>query len=774
VQSFIRNIIFLQFLLIGLNLTTLGQTGSIVGAVSSQNELLSYVNIELIGESQFKNSDDEGKFTFDNLKFGKYRLKFEFTGYRTVFENIELSKQRPIAHLNVEMEILDIEINQIVVTGTRTFERRTQSPVIVNVLGSKTLDQVQACNLSEGLKYQPGLRVETDCQTCNYTQLRMNGLAGGYSQILINGRPIFSPLTGLYGMEQLPVNMIERVEIVRGGGSALYGSSAIGGTVNVITKIPKKSESQLGWTRSYIDKNSTDNIISGNVTVVNKEGKNGITLFVNNRDRSTYDHNGDNYSELPSIQNNSFGTNAFFLPKENQKLELSLSSINEYRYGGEITDKPAHMALQSEERDHKVLVGSADYQINFEKNESSIIAYAAGQKTVRRHYTGITPDSEEEILEHFRSPPYGNSLNTTWQAGLQYNNKLRKFFGKENTITTGLEFVSDDVLDQIESYDYKIDQLTQDLGFYAQSNWKVNSRFTFLSGFRIDNHNLLDHLVASPRVSVLYKTKKRLQLRGTFGTGFRAPQSFDSDMHIAFAGGGVSRIFLSDNLKEERSTSYSLSANYDKVAEHWIAGFTAEAFYTHLADAFYLHPLGADQFGETFEKRNGSGSTVQGITLELRANLNKKIQLESGFTVQKSLFEEAVENIEGLEKSNIFLRTPNEYGYATLTWIPNSRWSSTLNSVYTGQMLMTHFAGAPEQEEDAYFTSASFNNLSIRISHNRTWDNAKMRIEFFGGLKNMTNDYQSNFDSGKNRDSNFIYGPSSPRSFYLGIKLFTL
>lgn len=134
-----------------------------------------------------------------------------------------------------------LNLEEIVVTGTKTFKRKTESPVIVNIIDSKVLGNLQVCNLSEGLKFQPGLRVETDCQTCGYTQLRMNGLQGGYSQILINGRPIFSPLMSLYGMEQLPVNMIERIEVVRGGGSSLYGSSAVGGTVNVITKLPKKT-----------------------------------------------------------------------------------------------------------------------------------------------------------------------------------------------------------------------------------------------------------------------------------------------------------------------------------------------------------------------------------------------------------------------------------------------------------------------------------------------------------------------------------------------------
>lgn len=117
------------------------------------------------------------------------------------------------------------------------------------------------------------MRVETDCQTCNYTQLRMNGLAGGYSQILINGRPIFSPLTGLYGMEQIPTNMIERIEVARGGGSSLYDSSAVGGTVNIITKIPKENEFNFGYTYQHIN-GTNDYIVDGNATLVSKEDTN--------------------------------------------------------------------------------------------------------------------------------------------------------------------------------------------------------------------------------------------------------------------------------------------------------------------------------------------------------------------------------------------------------------------------------------------------------------------------------------------------------------------
>ena len=139
--------------------------------------------------------------------------------------------------------------------------------------------------------------------------------------------------------------------------------------------------------------------------------------------------------------------------------------------------------------------------------------------------------------------------------------------------------------------------------------------------------------MANPRVSLLYKHKNSLQFRASFGTGFKAPQAFDTDLHIAFAGGGISRITLDEDLIEETSESYSVSINYDKPTEKFVAGFTLEGFYTRLDNAFSLIPIGEDDFGEVFEKRNGQGATVRGITAETRVNFNKKAQIETGFTI---------------------------------------------------------------------------------------------------------------------------------------------
>ena len=762
------------FICLFLSLYSLfAQTGTLEGKVMSDGEALPWATIQLKNSQIGTTTDELGKYSL-KVPYGTYSVVCQSIGYKSITKEVTITNPMTLT-LNFQLKEDVMGLEQVVVTGTKTDKRRTDSPVIVNLINSKTLDNVVATNLSEGLRFQPGLRVETDCQTCNYTQLRINGLQGGYSQILINGRPIFSPLTGLYGMEQIPTNMIERIEIVRGGVSALYGSSAIGGTVNVITKIPRQNDFAITYTYQNMGNNSNDHILVGNTTVVNSERNAGATFFISKRDRDTYDHNGDNYSELPQLKNNSFGANFYFLPKENQKLEASISSINEYRYGGEMVDKAAHLAQQSEERTHNVIMGSLDYQINFNEEKSALILYYGGQHTNRDHYTGIIPDDEPELGQFMANPPYGISDVTTHQGGAQFNHRFNEFLGGTTVVTMGSEFVYDDVLDIIEAYNYKIDQTTRNLSGFVQNDWEVTPELNFLSGFRIDQHNLVDKTIISPRLSLLYKWNKETQFRLGWGTGFRAPQAFDTDLHIAFAGGGISRISLAETLEEERSNSYTASVNYDKANEHFILGFTLEGFYTHLRDAFYLFPLGEDQFGERFEKRNGSGATVKGITLETRANFDYLLQIETGLTLQSSRFDDAVENIEGLEAKREFLRTPNNYGYATLTYTPTKALSASANLVYTGPMELIHFGGeGTGQAIDEYTRSPSFTELSLRLGYDFEFEKTKTGIEVFGGVKNLTNAYQADFDIGKNRDSNYVYGPGAPRTVYVGVRLKSL
>ena len=761
-------LVLLLFFVSGISLNA--QT--IKGKITSNGEVVPFANVVLEGERLGVSANLNGIYEIENVSLGHHHIIVSSIGMLTKKLRVDVSEGVNMIDISVDPSSYDID--QVVVTGTKTFKRKIESPVIVNVIDSRQLESVQACNLAEGLNFQPGIRIETDCQTCNYTQLRMNGLAGGYSQILINGRPIFSPLTGLYGMEQIPVNMIDRIEIVRGGGSSLYGSSAVGGVVNVITNLPKKNGFSFGYDFSRINQSADDKVLYGNATVITGNKKAGVTFFVNNRNRDWYDHNEDNYSELPVLKDNTFGANFFFLPSDNQKLEINMGSLHEYRYGGEMIDGAAHFSMQAEERVHDVLLSNVDYQINFNDGSSSFITYLASQQTQREHYTGIRPDtSTVEDVGHLSDPPYGISLNTTSQFGFQLNHKYENLLGS-NVFTVGSEYTSDNIMDEISAYNYLVDQKVKTIGVFLQSDWNLTESINLLSGSRLDKHSLLDNIVISPRMSLLYKLQKNTQFRMSYSTGFRAPQAFDADLHIAFAGGGISIIELSDDLKEERSKSFSSSVNYDNSSSDYIYGFTLEGFYTRLDDAFYQDPNGSDDFGNKFIKRNGDGATVQGLTMEFRVNYNQKVQIESGFTIQNSLYDNAVSYSDELESKREFLRTPNNYGYTTIDLTPSDKFNISANLVHTGEMELVHMGGSPEQDEDEYLTSNVFNTIGLKATYIQKVERVGLSLEYSFGVKNLTNDYQKDFDSGKERDSNFIYGPSVPRTFYVGLVMKSL
>jgi outer membrane receptor for ferrienterochelin and colicins len=667
-------------------------------------------------------------------------------------------------------------MDEVVITGTKTFKRQTESAVIVNVLDSKTIENLAAQTVSEALNFQPGLRMEVNCQTCNYTQLRMNGLDGAYSQILVNNRSVFSPLIGLYGLEQLPSEMVERIEIVRGGASALYGSSAVGGTVNIITRMPRRNSYEITSMNTVTGNGSPDFNTNAMLTVLSQKRNAGLALYTSHRQRDSYDHNADNFSEMPLLRNNSFGLNSYFNLNEKQQLQVNFSSIYEYRYGGEITNGPAYLAQQSEERTHNVLTGGANYEYSSEDNRTSLALYVAGQYAQRKHFTGIAPDNEPELQEYNNNPPYGHSKNYTMQLGAQLNKTLPNFINGTNTFTFGSEYVIDDVFDEIETYSYLIDQNARNLGIFAQSDWKLSKKFTFLTGLRADKHNFIDNIILNPRVSFLFKPNLNTQLRLSWSTGFRAPQAFDADMHIAFAGGGIQTINLADKLKEERSQSWSTSLNWDKPTEKSIYGFTIEGFYTRIKDAFVLEETGKSAEGNSLmEKRNGGFSKVYGTTLEARYNYNRIFQAEGGLTMQKSRHDKPVAWSEQLPGTKKYLRTPEAYGYYTLKWTPGKHFSAILSGIYTGPMLVPHYglAGDPgTPESDLLFNSPDFIELNLKLDYLFELKRLDSSIKLFGGFDNILNHYQDDFDKGKNRDSGYIYGPARPRSFFMGIKIF--
>jgi len=743
--------IFLIFLLFWAE-KVFSQYSDIKGIVRDENGPVAWAAVGIKNTSVGTVTDEKGIFLINDTPSGEQEVVVSHIGYKEEIRRITVKKNKSI-ELNFLLRPSLNELNEMVITGTRTDKQKNTSAISVSTLSSKTLENTQSLNLAEGLNFQAGLRVEVNCQTCNYTQLRINGLGGAYSQLLINNRPIFNSLMGLYGLEQVSSDMIEKVEVTKGGGSALFGSNAIAGTVNVITKEPKEDQFAIGTVGGLTTTESTDFSYYGNFTKT--FSKAAISIFATGRNRAPYDYNNDGFTEIPKADNYSIGFKTHLKPSNKHRINFDFFKIYEYRRGGNKINEPAHLSDQAEERKHDIYVGGLDYTIKLPNLKSNINTYLAGQYTKRAHYTGI--DGVDA---------YGDTRNHSLNAGIFWN-----YYMKANTLSFGVDYLMDDVFDQIPFYNYLIDQNTQQIGIIGQTDWDISEKVNLVTGLRFDKHNYLDKIMINPRIGLLYKPIPNIQLRGSYGTGFRAPQAFDTDLHIAFSGGGISFIELSDDLIEERSKSFTTSLSWDRPSTTSIYGFTVEGFYTNLSDPFILEHKEFDKNGNSImEKRNGSDSKVYGITLEGRMNYNYLVELDFGITFQKSRYADPVQWSSEIKGIRDYLRTPEKYGFYTLSINPVNHFHINLSGTVTGPMKVPHYGGAPGIDGDRLEVSPLFWNSNIKVSQDIIINKGKQELELSAGIRNIWNAYQNDFDIGKYRDSNYVYGPARPRTYFMGLK----
>jgi len=682
---------------------------------------------------------------------------------------------KPSVHADFPMlsgtdSLLLKQLDEVVITGSREFQRRRESPVAVHVVNRRALQGIQANNALEGLRLIPGLRTETNCQTCHYTQVRMNGLPGGYSQILWNGRPVVSSLLGLYGLDMWPASMVERIEVVRGGGSTMYGSNAVGGTVNIITRTPDQNGFSLGSTYRRVGGGASDGLVDGELSRLFAEGRGAVQVLYNHRSRQWWDANGDGLSELPKTNADNLSLNAYWRPKVGGRWNLSLQTMREYRYGGSMVFGPVYLASQAEERKTRAKLGHLDYRKTWNQGRSNLVAYTAWQGVQREHYTGIFPDSPSAILQHLASPPYGGSNSLTGQTGMQIGHRW-ELAGRTMNTTAGMEYLIDRVTDSIPSYRFLVDQNLRDWGPFAQLEWFFHSRWRLLSGLRMDLHSMLKQPVWSPRLALLFKKENGWQWRLGYASGFRAPQAFDTDLHTAFAGGGVSRVTLDPRLGAEYSHSFHTSLGYEKATSDWVYGFDLEGFGTRLNDAFVLENIGSDPWGEQLLKRNGNGATVAGISAEGRAQWGRRFQWETSWTWQFNRWDVPVQVLSEAPATRLFMRTPNFYGYSQGTWWSKRGWTLNLNFLLTGPMWVPRFGGSEANPNDLIFRSPTMVEWNGQWTKKCNFKGLHPDFEFFAGFKNLLNQYQRDFDRGPGRDSNFIYGPSTPRTWFLGFRI---
>lgn len=721
-------------------------------------EHLPYIVVMLKGTTIGVTTENTGHYMIRNVPEGTFTVEVSAVGYKTLTREVNVRRGRSY-EVNFVLEEDYVQIDGVIVSATRSETTRKMSPTLVNVVGMDTYERTNATTVAQGLSFQPGVRVENNCQNCGFQQVRINGLDGQYTQILIDSRPIFSALAGVYGIEQLPANMVDRVEVMRGGGSALFGSSAIAGTINIITKEPVRNSAAISHTTTSIAGSPAfHNTTDINASIVSEDNKLGLAVFGQNTAKEAWDANGDGFTELSKISGQTVGFRGYVKTGLYSKVTAEYHHLEEFRRGGDNLDLPPHEAMIAEQTKHGINTGGLKFDWFSKDQNHRLNVFVSLQHIDRESYYGAGQDPNA----------YGKTTDLTWVGGAQYVYKMGRCIFMPSDLTVGLEYNEDYLRDNMWGYDRFTDQTVRIASAYAQNEWK-NEMWGILVGGRLDKHSLIDGIIFSPRANLRFNPTENINFRASYSYGFRAPQAFDEDLHIDNVGGTVSMITLADDLRVEKSQSLSVSADMYRSWGSWQGNLLVEGFFTDLEDVFALRELGFNDEGILMKERhNESGARVFGGNLEGKVAWKNQFQLQAGLTVQRSRYKVARSWTDDVEATREMFRTPDLYGYMTASYNPVKQLTLALTGTYTGSMLVEHHAGMTDH--NATVRTPDFWDMGLKAAYDfRLYKSFSLQLN--AGVQNILNSFQRDFDSGADRDSGYMYGPALPRTFFFGVKL---
>ena len=771
-----KNILLFISLLISFPLWATDVTDAhIAGHVLDANtqEHLAFVNVQVKGTSMGCLTDESGHFYLKNLPVGTHTVVFSMMGYETIEKTVTLQRDTLI-ELKVAIAETSFVIDNVVVTANKYATKQKEVATIVNVVSPLIIESTASNSMADVLNFQTGLRVEETCSNCGVPQIRINGLEGPYTQILMDSRPIFSSLASVYGLEQLPAGMVDRIEVIRGGGSALYGANAIAGVVNIITKEPTRNFFNVSNSSAFTERGTYDINTNLNASVVSENQKAGIYLFGVQRNRQQYDRDDDGFSDIPHLNSTTAGFRSFFKTSEYSKLTAEYHHTTEYRRGGYGIDSlQPHESPLCEQLRHNIDAATAKWDMYSTDSRHFISAYTSFQHIARDSYFGTNMNPNA----------YGKSTDIVSVTGAQY--RFSYACGIANAdLSAGAEYSYNQLRDQILGYGRNTLQRVHLGGGYVQNEWKTTA-WSALIGGRLEQHSLLKKPVFSPRANVRWSpivngkstiTGNPLPLtdlivRLSYASGYRAPQIYEEDLHVGAVGGEVSLISLDENLRPEYSHSVSGSLDMYKRLGKFDFNVTLEGFFTQLNDIFTLVENGHDAHGNLLLTRtNASGARVAGVNVEAKLGYGHLLSFQAGYTYNYSRY---IEPLQWSENPNIapqtrMFRTPEHYGYFLLNIEPVKNFHILTNGKVTGSMLVQHFAGyVPEDEE---VVTPVFFEWDVKLCYDIPLYK-HYTLEINAGVKNILDHFQRDLDKGMDRDAGFVYGPAAPRTFFAGVNL---
>ncbi len=673
-------------------------------------------------------------------------------------------------------------LDALVVTGTRTERIITETPVKTELLLADDLDSYNISNLKDALKLIPTARFENECQNCGLNQIQLLGLSTDHTAILFDGAPLYSGLAKVYGADIFPTSFIDRIEVVKGGSSALYGPEAIAGVVNLITTEPSYNNTQTDISfRSLLGKTS-DVEASFATDRVNTEETFNYTVYGMIKDQEGLDLTTDGFTEVPEFHNEVIGAQAWFHPDEASTLKFSYQYMDQSHRGGDSLHLHEEQARVAESLAHELHVMKAGWARNnlsgldFQLNASYIDIQRISFYGARGDYeqaayeeagnTGDVTDAfisaNKSAIDAIAHSVWGNTHNNVLYLDAQIDQTW-----DNHTVSAGAQYRLEKLTDGALYGDgpFTKDEFSN-TSVFVQDQWVPSDEWEIVYGARIDDHEKVSDAVLSPRVAFRYKRNEELTYRASWSTGFNAPGAFNEDMHIGVTNGGA--IFLNNaaDLKEESSQTFSLGTEYrpksfeDQVILH------SQVHFTKLEDSFDIDDSGDLTGDENLWLRvNGPTSEVFVWENNLNWQISDAVQIDSGLSYIHGRFEDPIERVTGLTTRE-FIERPEWSGHIGVTYENSETVDAHAFLRYTGSML------ALGQDADIWRHTPNFWVLDLGLTKKieNVWDKNDLTLNI--GIENAFDQRQKDFmDNGEDRDPTYLYGPTKPRTYYLSATL---
>ncbi|MEM6736696.1 MAG: TonB-dependent receptor [Bacteroidota bacterium] len=721
------------------------------GIVHVQEKGLPGATVQLLGTQYGTTSGVDGSFELSGMPKGSYVMEIRSVGFKVHKSQVLIPSSKAFKVSLVESAL---NIDEVVVTGTMQPTYVSRSPVKVEVVTANYLNTYTpsaATSLVEGISLVNGVQEVVACGVCFTNSISINGLPGPYTAVLMDGSPIYGNLASVYGLNGIPSMIIDKFEVIKGPSSTLYGSEAVAGVINIITKDPSQQP------RATIDIMGTSHYESfGNLSLAPKVGNSHGFIGVNYAYINDFkDDNGDGFGDNINLDRVSL----FSKWNISRPSEKKFTITGKYYYEDRRNGVEAFLKDRNyrELRGNDEVYGESIYTHRFEL--FGTYEFDLMEK-IKLDYSLSTHDQDSYYgTDYYKASQDILFINLIWQKSLS-NHSLT------GGLTSRYQSYDDNTI-ATENTEENLPDNQYIPGIFIQNEWEIDDQVTALLGSRIDHYE--NHgFIYSPRLSLKYKPGAWTTLRSNFGTGFRIVNLFTEDHAFVT---GQREVIIEEDLQPEVSYNGSVNLNHLFTFRESQGMIDIDVFYTYFTNKITPD---YEMDGEIRYANTNGYAVSKGIGVNMQQEFAFPLSFNLGFNYQE------VTEIENDETRDIEF-APKWTGILALNY-HFKKWNTVLGYTtrVTGPMMLPEVFDLDENG-DPLSEPRPTNSDDFALHNLQITKDLKKRFSLYGGIQNIfnyaqpwspvtgINDPNTNLGFSDNFDTAYSYAPIHGREFYLGL-----